>query len=160
YLLATIAAQVHRDPKVIREMIHPEATGGLRVVFGDGRKIEVPALTDGELLLGAKLDSRHGSWLTVLEKAYGIIRQHERGKNGEPAHGNELVPLETLNFGYASEIIALLSGRRAETLRLGKASHPDQVHNLLAEVTEKRRLVCAGTSYDKAPPGIVTHHYY
>jgi hypothetical protein len=161
YLLATVAAQVHRNPRAIREMIHPEVTGGLKVVFGDGQKIPVPSLTDSELLLGAKLDSRHGSWLTVLEKAYGIIRQRERAKKEEAAtRAADLVPLETLNFGYASAIISLLSGRRADTLRLGKASHADQVHNLLAELFKEKRLACAGTNYDKPPPGMVTHHYY
>ncbi|HEV3341123.1 MAG TPA: C2 family cysteine protease [Pirellulales bacterium] len=161
YLLATVAAQVHRNPKAIREMIRPEVTGGLQVVFGNGQKIPVPPLTDSELLLGAKLDSRHGSWLAVLEKAYGIIRQLERAENGDSAaRAAETAPAETLNFGYASEIISLLSGRRADTLRLGKSSPADQVHNLLAELIDKKRLVCAGTNHDKAPPGIVTHHYY
>ena len=161
YLLATIAAQVHRNPQAIREMIQPEVTGGLKVVFGDGQRIAVPPLTDSELLLGAKLDSRHGSWLAVLEKAYGIIRQHERTKDGDSAgHTAETVPFETLNFGYASAIISLLTGRRSDTLRLGKSSHADQVHNLLVDLIAKKRLACAGTSRDKAPPGIVTHHYY
>ncbi|HWB08234.1 MAG TPA: C2 family cysteine protease [Pirellulales bacterium] len=161
YLLAVIAAQVHRSPKAIREMIHPEVTGGFKVVFGDGRRIEVPALTDGELLLGAKLDHRHGSWLAVLEKAYGIIRKRERAKRlDETTRDADTIPVETLNFGKSSEIISLMTGRHAEKLRLGKSSHAEQVHSLLADMIRKKRLVCAGTSHDEAPPGIVKNHAY
>jgi hypothetical protein len=162
YLLAVIAAQVHRDPGAIREMIHPEVTGGFKVVFGDGRRIEVPPLTDGELLLGAKLDHRHGSWLAVLEKAYGIIRKRERAKKKQDKTSREAdtIPVETLNFGKSSEIISLIAGRHAEQLRLGKSSHADQVHSLLADMIRKKRLVCAGTGHDEAPPGIVKNHAY
>jgi hypothetical protein len=161
YLLAVIAGQAHRSPKAIREMIHPEVTGGFRVVFGDGQKIEVPPLTDGELLLGAKLDSRHGSWLAVLEKAYGIIRKRERAKKADQAaRAAATVPVETLNWGNSGEIISLITGRQTGSLRLGKSSKAEEVHNLLAEVSKKKRLVCAGTSHDKAPPGIVLNHAY
>lgn len=54
YLLAPIAAAVHRDPQAIRNMIRPEKNDTFEVVFGDGQKIHVPALTDSELLLGAQ----------------------------------------------------------------------------------------------------------
>ena len=39
-----------------------------------------PALTDAELLLGARMDSRHGTWLAVIEKAYGLIREGRLAK--------------------------------------------------------------------------------
>ena len=61
-------------------MIHPLVTGGFQVAFGDGQKIPVSRLTDTELLLGDQLDSHHGSWLVVLEKAYGIVRERQRAK--------------------------------------------------------------------------------
>ena len=61
-------------------MIRPVVTGGFEVVFGNGQKIKVEFITDSELLLGARMDSNHGSWPAVLEKAYGIIRQHTRAK--------------------------------------------------------------------------------
>ncbi len=161
YLLAAIAAQAHRSPKAIREMIHPEVTGGFLVVFGDGRKIQVPSLTDSELLLGAKLDHRHGSWLAVLEKSYGIIRRREHAKKGDKAARDaDTVPFETLNFGNSEEIISLLTGRQAGSLQLGKSSRPDQVHKLLTEMTKQRRLLCVGKNKDKGPPGIVNSHVY
>ena len=172
YLLCTIAAQVHRSPKAIRDMIHPQVTGGFQVVFGDGQKILVAPLTDGELLLGAKMDSRHGSWLAVLEKAYGVIRERDRVKKskkpanagggvpvGSPSGGN-LVPVETLGGGNPATIISLLTGRQTASLTLGKTARREQVHNLLADMTRKRRLICLTEHVDKSPPGIGNHHAY
>lgn len=160
YLLSAIAAQAHRSPKAIRGMIHPEVTGGFKVVFGDGQKIHVEPLTDSELLLGAKLDNRHGSWLAVLEKAYGIIRKRDhakKGNKGANSAGSE--PIGRLNYGNSSEIISLLTGHHAESLILA-SSHLDKVHNLLVEMTKKRRLLCVGKNKDSGPPGIVTNHLY
>ena len=161
YLLSTIAAQINRNPKAIRDMIHPEVTGKFRVVFGDGRKVEVPALTDSELLLGAKLDDRHGSWLAVLEKAYGLIRKQEKVKKGDKAGKDAAtVPLETLNFGASGPIISLLTGHESKSLMLNKVANNDEVHQLLVDVTKKKRLVCVGKDDKKAPPGIVNNHLY
>ena len=161
YLLSAIAAEANRNPKSIREMIHPEVTGGFKVHFGDGQKIHVEPLTDSELLLGAKLDDRHGSWLAVLEKAYGMIRKHEKIKKGDKADiAGATVPTSTLNWGNSAVIIALLTGHHVENLKLASSVHLDHVHNPLAEATKKKRLVCAGTNSEKRPPGIVNHHAY
>jgi len=161
YLLSAIAAQVHRSPRAIRQMIHPQVTGGFQVVFGDGHKIQTASLTDSELLLGARLGQRHGSWLAVLEKSYGIIRKRDRAKKGDKAaRAADNVPFATLNFGDSRPIISLLTGRQAESLRLGKSVPSDHVHNLLADRSKKRRLLCVGKNKDKAPPGIVNNHVY
>ena len=161
YLLSAIAAQSHRSPKAIREMIHHEVTGGFQVLYGDGQKIHVVPLTDSELLLGARLDNRHGSWLAVLEKSYGVIRKRERAKKGDKAApGAITLPIETLNFGNTGAIISLLTGHHVESLKLGKSSLPDQVHSLLSDMTQKKRLLCVGKNTDQGPPGIVNNHAY
>jgi len=161
YLLCTIAAQAHRSPTVIRGMIRPLVTGGFEVVFGDSRKIQVARLTDTELLLGAQLDSRHGSWLAVLEKAYGIIREHDRKQQGKySANAGDSVPTETLGGGSPGPIISLLTGKQAGSLVLGKKSSAQQVHNLLGDMTKKRRLLCVCVDVDKPPPGMGNHHCY
>ena len=162
YLLSVIAALLHRSPNVIREMIHPEVTGGFQVVFGDGQKIQVAPLTDSELLLGAKLDNRHGSWLAVLEKAYGIIRKRDREKEAKRvAPASSTVPVETLDSGDPGVIISLMTGHHAESLRLGKAADANQVHNLLTEMAKGKRLMCASANNkEKPPPGMVNRHIY
>lgn len=161
YLLSAIAAQVNRNPKFIREMIHPEVTGGFRVTFGDGQKIQVSPLTEGELLLGAKLDERHGSWLAVVEKAYGVIRKRDRAAKGEkPNAKTGTNDFEALNWGSSSVTIALITGHHTESLHLNKEPQVDKVHNLLIDLTKKRKLMCVGKSNDNCPPGIVGSHVY
>jgi hypothetical protein len=161
YLLSTIAAEARRSPKALRDMIHPVVTGGFEVVFGNGQKIKVEFITDSELLLGAKMDTKHGSWLAVLEKAYGIIRQRKRAKKeNKPANSGALVPTETLSGGNTSEIISLLTGHQAASQSLNKSGKREQLHSLLVQLTKKRRLICLGTHNDNHPPGIVNHHAY
>jgi hypothetical protein len=161
YLLCTIAAEVHRNPKPVRDMIRPVVTGGFQVVFGDGQKIPVDRLTDTELLLGARLDSRHGSWLAVLEKAYGVIRERDRRKQGKySATKGDSVPTETLGGGSTGTIISLLTGHQADSLKLGNSAQREHLHNLLADTIKKKRLLCASVDGDKAPPGMGNHHAY
>lgn len=139
-------------------MIHPQVTGGFHVIFGDGQKIQVGPLSDSELLLGAKLDSRHGSWLAVLEKAYGIIRKREHAKKNDK--GSPVEPIETLNWGDSAVTISLLTGRHTDSLKLGTSSKIEQLHELLISVMKKRHLICTGTNHDKPPPGMGANHAY
>jgi|WetSurMetagenome_2_1015567.scaffolds.fasta_scaffold11907_3 hypothetical protein len=169
YLLSPVAALVHRDPQSIRAMIQPIPKGGYEVAFGDGRRVEVPPLTDAELLLGARMDSRHGTWLAVIEKAYGLIREGGVAKRtGVPADPRTTVPDELIGGGRSSDSIALLTGHRAQVLGyLGVRTPIGQVHETLTTTTQQRRLVCAGTpKLTGSPggparvPGISYHHSY
>jgi hypothetical protein len=169
YLLATIAAAVHRNPQAIRDMIRPEKNDAFEVVFGDGQKIRVPALTDSELLLGARMDDAHGIWLAVLEKAYGIIREHKKTeKTGEPVDPKENAPEELIGGGRAGPIISLLTGHETEIARNTKRNNKkdilltnDQLNDLLVRLIRDRRLMCTGVPRDgKRPPGIAGGHVY
>jgi hypothetical protein len=164
FLLSTIAAAVHRNPQTIRDMIHPAKNDGFDVAFGDGRKVHVAAITDAELLLGARTDGTHGIWLTVLEKAYGIIREREQiKKNGRPADPKAVVPHELLSTGgNTGPVISLLTGHEAGWASLkDKPMAEQQLHQLLADVTRKRRLACCGTAKAvKLPPGVNEGHAY
>jgi hypothetical protein len=113
------------------------------------------------LLLGARLDNRHGSWLVVVEKAYGIIRKRDRAKKGDkPTDKTGIDPFDALNWGSSAVTVALLTGHHAESMHLGNQSSLDQIHNLLTEMTKKRRLLCVGKSNENCPPGIVGSHAY
>ena len=141
-------------------MIHPLVTGGFQVVFGDGQKIRVPTLTDGELLVGARMDSRHGCWLAVLEEACGIIHRRDARKSKTPSKYRDIVPIESFRGGNPAETISLMTGRQTASLGLGKQSDREKLHNVLADTTKKRRLICLSENIDKPPPGIATGHCY
>jgi hypothetical protein len=161
YLLSAIAAEARRSPNALRGMIHPVVTGGFEIVFGDGQKIKVEFITDSELLLGAKMDSKHGSWLAVLEKAYGIIRERTRAKKeNKPVTSGEVVPVETLSGGDTRPIISLLTGHQAASQSLNKSGKREQLHSLLVDLTKKRRLICLSVHNENHPPGIVNKHAY
>jgi hypothetical protein len=167
YLLAPIAAAVHLSPKGIRSMIRPTKSGGYEVTFGNGQRIDVPALTDGELLLGSRVDDSHGIWLSVLEKAFGIIRVSERAKkSGASADLGEIVPQEALSSGKTSQIITLLTGRQTsiahhEPTSRYKGLSDEQLDALLVQLMQSHRLVCTATPREgKRPPGIAGHHAY
>jgi len=170
YLLSPVAALVHRDPQSIRAMIQPVPKGGYEVAFGDGQRVEVPPLTDAELLLGARMDSRHGTWLAVIEKAYGLIREGRLAKKtGVRPDPRTTVPDEMVGTGGRSaDIIALLTGHRAQVLgNFGVSTTIGQVHETLATMMQQRRLACAGTpKFTASPggparvPGISYHHAY
>jgi hypothetical protein len=169
YLLATIAAAVHRNSQSIRDMIRPEKNDAFEVVFGDGQKIRVPALTDSELLLGARMDDTHGIWLAVLEKAFGIIREHKKTeKTGIPLDPKEDAPEEIIGGGRAAPIISLLTGHETESASNTQKVHKknnfltnQQFHELLVQLNRDRRLICTGVPRDgKRPPGIAGGHVY
>ena len=155
YLLSPVAALVHRDPQSIRAMIQPVPKGGYEVAFGDGQRVEVPPLTDAELLLGARMGSRHGTWLAVIEKAYGLIREGRVAKKtGVRPDPRTTVPDEMIGGGRSSESIALLTGHRAQVLGyFGVRTPIGKVHETLATMTHQRRLVCAGTPKLTGSPG-------
>jgi hypothetical protein len=166
YFLSTVAADVHRRPNVLRRMIHPAANNGFEVHFGNGQKIKVSALTDCELLLGAKMDSKHGIWLAVLEKAFGKIRARGRVKKSKAgdtsAKPADIVPLENLGGGSCPPIISLLTGHQAANVVLRKTANSEQLHHLLSNLANNGRLMCVSEHIDsgKHPPGIVNHHCY
>ena len=74
------------------------ASSGYEVVFHGERKVEVHHLTDGELLLGARMGGDHGIWLAVLEKAFGLLRAHTSAKTVNPAELKSAVAVELVPF--------------------------------------------------------------
>ncbi len=164
YLLATIAAVVHRNPQMIRTMIQPRENGGFEVDFGNGQRVKVPPLTDAELLVGARMGSKHGIWLAVLEKACGLLREGKIArKTGMQFNRRTTVPSVVLTTGGSATVpIALFSGHHAKRLAgLGKTTKMSQIDYLLTGLMNKRRLTCA-SSRDQTdlPPGITPKHSY
>ena len=124
------------------------------------RKSRSPGSPTPNCSSAAELDSHHGSWLLVLEKAYAIIRERQRAKKKKAGNGPTIVPEDTLNGGYPGEIISLLTGQRSANLDVKKTTRRDQAHNMLVDRMRKRRLVCISAVVAKPPPGMITDHCY
>ncbi len=88
YLLAAIAAAVHRDPQAIREMIRPAKNGGFDVVVAGGRKVHVPAITEAELLMDlestAATASGSRSWKRPTDSSASAKRRRRKNRCPTP----------------------------------------------------------------------------
>jgi hypothetical protein len=171
YLLAVIGTFVYHHPATVRTMIQIQTNGGFQVQFGNGRNVNVPPLTDAELILGASEGRDHGVWLSVLEKAYAQIdlenKEHRLGTNIE---ADAAVDTDFIGHGgYYAPVIGLLSGHRADGASLGRWVKQDpqggleRAHTLLAKLSVEHKLMATGVTGDKSirlPRGIVHGHVY
>ncbi len=116
YLLSVVGAYLHRNPTAFKAMFRVRPANEVGVTFADGRKISVPAVTDAELLLGCKIGTAHGIWLSVMEKAWAIRCEEDpeknKGKRFDPAtavdsdiigHGGKTTPVIEALTGHAVE---------------------------------------------------------
>ena len=116
-----------------------------------------------------RMDDAHGIWLAVLEKAFGIIREHKKTeKSGEPLDPIDNAPEELIGGGRAGPIISLLTGHETNIARNAQRDHKKdniltdhQLHDLLVQLNRDRRLICTGVPRDsKRPPNIAGGHCY
>ena len=159
YLLCTIAAQVHRNPKPIRDMIHPVVTGGFQVAFGNGQKIQVVRLTDTELLFGTN-GNHHGSWLAVFEKAYGIIRENRQAKRAKSR------PMPSRSWRRKHSTAAARRDHFATDWPadgldgLGQGGPSRAVAQPAGRYDQKAASDLHRAVIDKPPPGVISGHCY
>jgi hypothetical protein len=179
YFLAVVGAMVCRDPQRVRSMISATDTG-YRVAFRGGRVVSVPFLTDAELVMGASVGSDHGVWLSVLEKAYGLLRKerwesHQRENpeaGGGSSAGASPMPLVDImgHGGSTGPVIALFTGRHVTTVRLDQWLQEDglaatnRLHRLLVELARTKPVMTISGAGHKAsapvPKGIIRHHVF
>lgn len=167
YLLSVIGTQLNRDPARVRDMIHAMPGDAYRVHFGDGRMENVLPLTDAELVMGARVGTDHGVWLSVLEKAYASIREENRDKRaGKFMAEDEAIDRDLLGGGGTGTIIELLTGHKAASAPVGKwiKENPGQaekrLHELLIKLTKEHKLMAVGTGKgDKPLPKHIAHSH-
>lgn len=81
FCLAALRTVLNRDPSEIKRMIKPQNDGSYLVRIGE-KDIVTPAVTDGEILLGAS--TKDGLWPLVYEKAVGIARTKADARDATP----------------------------------------------------------------------------
>jgi hypothetical protein len=179
YFLAVVGAMVCRDAQRVRSMVWAGYTG-YRVAFPSGRVVSVPFLTDAEMVMGASVGSDHGIWLSVLEKAYGLLRKerwesHQR-ENPDAGSGGSAGarPGTTADImghgGSTAPVIALFSGHRVTTAPLDQwlqedsRSATNRLHRLLVELARAKSLMTiSGAGHNASAPvpkGIIRGHVF
>ncbi len=179
YFLAVVGDMVCRDAPRMRSLI-TEHDGAYVVSFPGGRSVSVPFLSDAELVMGASVGADHGVWLSVLEKAFGLLRKanrEERQREDTPAgaagsaSARPAIIADIMGRGGASApVIALFTGHRVSTVRLDHWIEEDGVeatnrlHQLLVELTGAKRLITTSVGRRDAagatPGGIIRNHVF
>lgn len=165
FFLAVVGSAAHRTPDRLRQMITPHPNGAYDVVFGDGREVRLPHLTDSQILLGSTVGEQ-GLWLNVLEQAFSEVWVAQRTRS----RPDELSIDVLSRGGLSRQVIPILTGHAARLVPFrSKASVPpnyEEAARLEAEVAEiltaahrKRRLTTCGTLTAKPlPAGIPGNH--
>jgi hypothetical protein len=179
YFLAVVGAMVCRDAQRVRSMIWAGGTG-YRVSFPSGRVVSVPFLTDAEMVMGASVGSDHGIWLSVLEKAYGLLRKErwesrQRENAGAGGGGSASAHPGTIadimgHGGSSAPVIALFTGHRVTTARLDQWLREDsrdatnKLDQLLVELARAKPLMTiSGAGHNASAPvpkGIIRDHVF
>lgn len=164
FCLAALRTVLQRDAKAIVEMIKTQPDGSYRVRVGS-QVIAVPALTDGEIAIGASAND--GLWPLVYEKAVGISRTKPDAKDATPFN-------VVTKGGSAGSMMSTLTGNeikrwscktwRDEKDAAKKAALLDDVRQQFVSAFAENRLVTGGTAAltkgKKGPPGILFNHGY
>jgi hypothetical protein len=183
YFLAVVGDVVCRDPRRLRSLI-AERDGGYSVSFPGARTVSVPFLTDAELVMGASVGADHGVWLSVLEKAFGLLRaEHWEARQrelaaasvggiGASANPHSATIADIMGHGGSPVlVIALFTGHGVNTVRMDRwfeeqegPAATNAIHELLAELTSAKRLITVSGAGRRAsvplPAGIIRNHVF
>jgi hypothetical protein len=170
YFLSTLGAMAQVDPQAIARLIMSNRDGTFTVTFPGKPALRIPAPTDAELATYS--NARDGVWLSVLEKAYAIIRI-----KAEPAQASTGEPLDSVGFrtGNPAAVQELMTGRPSKTIKLPADSHRPADDRLLQDIRSglqsafrEHRAVVLGNShhdytivtYDATSDMITIHNPY
>jgi hypothetical protein len=126
FFVAVVGASIVRNPEDVHSMITQQSDGSIDVSFPNGRKAHVPGLTDAELALTSTTGS-DGLWLSVLEKAYGKIRNDSLPEEKQTESTTDAIA----RGGSTTTTIRLMTGHTVDRVSFrprqgGRAQHrPD-----------------------------------
>jgi Calpain family cysteine protease len=128
YFLSTVGALAQVNPQAIVRLITPAGNGMYTVSFPGKPPVRVPAPTDAELATYS--NARDGLWLSLLEKAYAIVRI-----KAEPTQASTMEPLDSVGFRTgSSRVVELLTGHQSKTIELPAGSHRPADEHLRQEL--------------------------
>jgi hypothetical protein len=148
YFLSAVGALAQVNPQAIVRLIAPNRDGSFTVSFPGQPGVRVPAPTDSEI--ATYTISKDGIWLSVLQKAYAILRIRH-----EPKQASTREPLDSVGFRTGStSVMDLLTGHRSRAIILPAQSHRPLDSRLLTQTRAEiqnalrdRREVTASNSH-------------
>ena len=119
YFLSAVGAVAHLNPQTIVRLIAPLRDGSFTVTFPGRPAMRVTPPTDAEI--ATYTIAKDGLWLSVLEKAYAIIRIQM-----EPQQASTREPLDSVGFRTGStRVMELFTGHASRGITFPAASHQE-----------------------------------
>lgn len=151
YFEGAISALAQANPKAISKMIEDNKNGTYSVSFPGQSKIVLGKPTLAEEL-AFNNPSSEGSWVSVLEKAYGVLQQRKD-------RDFLLAPQMKLNNGGFSETVMQdFTGKPADVYHTDKLSVA-QLGKIISSAMVSNRPICVGTT-KKGYDSIIDEHCY
>jgi hypothetical protein len=169
YFLSAVGAVAETNPTALVKLITSEGAGTYMVRFPGQPAVRVSAPTDAEI--ATYTAAKDGVWLSVLQKAYALVRIRM-----EPKEAKTRQPLDSVGFRLGStNVMELFTGHASRAIRLGAESDKGatgpmvtQVRSALTAAFRDRRAVTASmshhayaiTAYDPAADVVTIHNPY
>jgi hypothetical protein len=169
YFLSAVGAVAETNPTALVKLITTEGAGTYLVRFPGQPALRVSAPTDAEI--ATYTAAKDGVWLSVLQKAYALVRIRM-----EPKEAKTRQPLDSVGFRLGStSVMELFTGHPSRAIRLGGESDKGvtgpmvtQVRSALTAAFRDRRAVTASmshhayaiTAYDPAADLVTIHNPY
>jgi len=169
YFLSAVGAVAETNPTTLVKLITTEGAGTYVVRFPGQPAVRVASPTDAEI--ATYTAAKDGVWLSVLQKAYALVRIRM-----EPKEAKTRQPLDSVGFRLGStSVMELLTGNQSRAIRLGAESDKGatgpmvtQLRSTLTVALRERRAVTASmnhhayaiTGYDPAADLVTIHNPY
>ncbi len=169
YFLSAAGAVAETNPAALVRLITANPDGSYMVRFPGQPPVQVSAPTDAEI--ATYTAAKDGVWLSVLQKAYAVVRIRM-----EPKEARTREPLDSVGFRLGStSVMELFTGHASRAIRLGgendkgvSAPMMAQVRASLRTAFRDHRAVTASmnrhaytiTGYDPAADVVTVHNPY
>jgi hypothetical protein len=169
YFLSAAGAVAETNPQALVRLITANRDGSYAVRFPGRAPVRVTAPTDAEI--AAYTAAKDGLWLSVLEKAYAVVRIQM-----EPKEAKTREPLDSVGFRFGStNVMELFTGHASRAIRLAEDSDKGVTGPMMAQVRaalrtafRDHRAVTASmshhayaiTAYDEAADLVTIHNPY
>jgi hypothetical protein len=165
FCLAALRTLLQREPEAITRMIKPQADGSFVVRIGE-KDLRTPAITDGEIILGAS--NSNGQWPLVYEKAVGLLQTKADARDATAFNvvtkGGSAGTMMSKLTAHEIKRWSCKTWRDASKDKTKQDALLDDLRKELKSAFNEKRLVTAGTSAlakgKTGVPGMTYNHGY